>query len=252
MRHNYRLDGPDDAPVLVLVSSLGTSLELWSDCAGPLSESFRVVRYDPRGHGQSAVPPGPYSIEDFARDLVELLNELSIGRASLCGCSMGGAIVMQAAVTEPERVERLVLASTAARFGDPEPWFERAELVRRNGLAAIRDGLLRAWFSEEFSDRRPEVVRRFGEILVTTPVEGYAWSAEAVGAWDFRDRLGTIAAHTLVVSGTADARTPPEEAQFLAAGIPNARLEMLPGAAHLACVEQPDAFAALVSDHLSA
>ena len=252
MRHNYRLEGPEDASVLVLVSSLGTSLELWSDCAGSLIESFRVLRYDPRGHGESEVPPGPYRIEQFAHDLVELLDELSIGRASLCGCSMGGAIVMQAAATEPHRVERLVLASTAARFGDPEPWFERAELVRSHGLAALRDGVLPGWFSEEFADRCPEVVRRFGEILVTTPVHGYAWSAEAVGAWDFRDRLGAVRADTLVVCGSADTRTPPEDSQFLAGGIPKARVAMLPGAGHLACVEQPDAVAALVSDHLSA
>jgi 3-oxoadipate enol-lactonase len=251
VKHNYRLDGPEDAAVLVLPSSLGTSMELWSSCAEPWAESFRVLRYDLRGHGKSDAPPGPYTIEQFARDLVELLDELSIARASVCGLSLGGAIGMQVAATDPGRVDGLVLASSSARFGDPEQWLRRAAVVRSNGLASIRDDVLRVAFSPAFAEERPDVVQRFGEILLATSVEGYASSAEALGAWDFRDRLGTIGADTLVVAGSADVRTPPDDARFLVEGIPRARLATLHGAAHLACVEQPDAFAALVSEHLS-
>jgi 3-oxoadipate enol-lactonase len=251
MRHNYRLDGPEDAPVLVLPSSLGTSMELWSACAERWTGSFRVLRYDTRGHGQSEVPPGPYTMEDFGNDLIALLDELAIERAALCGSSLGGAVVMQVASSAPERVERLVLACTAARFGDPEQWFERAAFVRSQGLAPIRDDVLRAWFAPDFAEEHPDVVQRFGEILVATPVDGYAWSTEAVGTWDFRDRLSGIAADTLVIAGTADVRTPPADVELLAEGIPSARLESLAGAGHLACVEQPDAFAALVSEHLA-
>src|SRR5262245_46265225 len=114
VRHSYRLDGPEHAPVLVLPSSLGTSMELWSGCAERWTASSRVLRYDARGHGGSEVPPGPYTMADFGGDLIELLDELAIERASLCGSSLGGAIVMQVASTAPERVERLVLACTAA------------------------------------------------------------------------------------------------------------------------------------------
>ena len=252
MRFEYRLEGPDDAPVLVLSHSIGTSLELWESTAPAWTGAFRVLRYDHRGHGGSDVPPGPYSVEALAGDLLELLDELGLERVSLCGLSLGGAVGMWLAVNAPERIDRLVLACTTARFGNPALWLERARIVRAEGPEAIADAVVAGWFTDEFARRRPDVVGRFRDIFVATPAEGYAASCEALGAWDFRDDAGLIPVPTLVVAGADDTRVPLDDARFLRDRIPGVALIVLPEAPHLASVVQPDLFAAAVTEHLSA
>lgn len=227
-------------PVLVLPSSLGTTTELWDPNVGHWSEAFRLVRYNQRGRT---------SIEQLGRDLVELLDKSGAGRASICGLSLGGATAMWVAANAPERIDRLVLACTSARFGDPEPWLERAALVRERGLEPIADSIVSRWFTPA---EAPDVVARFRRTLVETPWEDYAACCEALAAWDFRHRLGEISAPTLVIAGAEDPATPAEHAELLAAGIPNAKLAVLPGAAHLANVEQAETFSKVVMDHLAA
>lgn len=227
-------------PVLVLPSSLGTTTELWDPNVGHWSEAFRLVRYKQRGRT---------SIEQLGRDLVELLDKSGAGRASICGLSLGGATAMWVAANAPERIDRLVLACTSARFGDPEPWLERAALVRERGLEPIADSIVSRWFTPA---EAPDVVARFRRTLVETTPEDYAACCEALAAWDFRDRLGEISAPTLVIAGAEDPATPAEHAELLAAGIPDAKLAVLPGAAHLANVEQAETFSKVVMDHLAA
>jgi 3-oxoadipate enol-lactonase len=234
------LEGPLDASVLVLPSSLGTTVELWETNLPHWAETFRTLRYD---------QPGLDSVEELGSALLGLLDELGVERASLCGLSLGGAAAMWAAASQPERVDRLVLACTSARFGEPEQWLERAATVRNGGLEPIAGSIVARWFTPAAP---PELVAPFRRQLVATPAEDYARCCEALAGWDFRDRLNEIRAPTLVVAGADDPATPREHAQLLAERIPRARLVVIDGAAHLANVEQPERFSHLVADHLAA
>ena len=245
MRLHYRLDGTADAPVLALPSSLGTSTELWTQNVGYLSERFRILRFDQRGHGGSEAPPGPYSLGDLGRDFIGLLDELEVERVTLCGLSLGGATAMWVAAEAPERIDRLILACTSARFGEPAQWVERAETVRSAGLETIAEKVVARWFT---ADVEPETLAAFRSLLVSTPVEGYAGSCEALAGWDFRARLGEIRADTLVIAGAEDAVAPLRDSELLVERIPHARLIVVEQAAHLANVEQPESFANVVLD----
>ena len=251
MRLHHRFDGPGDASVLALPSSLGTTTELWDANVPAWSETFRVLRYDQRGHGGSEVPPTPYSVEDLGRDFVSLLDELGIERVSFCGLSLGGATAMWLAANVPARIDSLVLACTSPRFGDPDGWLDRAAIVREKGLETIADTVLERWFTPRFAREHPEVPARFRELLVTTPREGYAGCCEALAGWDFRSELGRIEAPTLVIAGAEDTAAPPDHSRLIADRISKASLVVLPGAAHLGNVEPADAFSSLVTEHLA-
>jgi 3-oxoadipate enol-lactonase len=251
MRIDHRLDGPADAPLLVLSNSLGTDLELWAPNLPTWVGQFRVLRYDQRGHGGSDVPQDPYTIEALGRDVIELLDRIAAERVSFCGLSLGGATGMWLAANAPDRIDRLVLACTSARFGEPEQWFERARVVRSQGMGAIVGRQLERWFTPGFAEERPEIVARYRRMLLSTPAEGYARGCEAVAAWDFRASLGAIRTPTLVVAGEDDPATTPEDGSFLAERIAGAGLVVLPAAAHLANVQQPESFAELVTRHVA-
>ena len=251
-RLRHRLAGPDDAPVVVFSNAIGTSLELWDDQAAALAAhepaaQFRVLRYDHRGQGGSEVPPGPYSISLLAADLTALLDELDIARVSFVGLSLGGAVGMQFAVANPERLDRLVLACTSARFGSRESWLERAALVRRAGIEPMVEPVLARWFTPDVPEHE---AARYRAMLEATPVEGYAGCCEALADWDFRAQLGDIQAPTLVLAGAEDPATPLEHAEEIAEGV-GGRLVVLEGASHLANVEQPAAFSAAVIELLT-
>ena len=250
MTLGHRIHGPVDAPALVLSSSLGTTQELWDRQLPILSERFRVVTYDHPGHGSSPLPERPWTVEAFARGVVGLLDELGLERVSLCGVSLGGMVGMALALAAPERVERLVLSCTAAYLGPPEPWLERASVVRAEGVAAVADTVVGRWFTPALAHDDPDTVARFRASLAATPPEGYARCCEAVGAWDARDRIAAIAAPTLVVAGADDPATPVEHAELIAGRVPGAKLLVLEHAAHLANVERHEAFTHAVLEHL--
>jgi 3-oxoadipate enol-lactonase len=247
---HHTLEGPEDAPVLVLSNSLGTTPRMWDDQAPALFERFCLLRYDHRGHGDSPVPSGPYKIDDLGRDVLTLLNQLGIERFSFCGLSVGGAVGMWLASEVPERVEHLVLCCTAARFAPPEQWDERAEAVRADGVGAIANAVLERWFTPPFREGHPEVVEWAGDMLRNTPGEGYAGCCEAIRDADLRDRLEVIRAPTLVIAGADDPAAPVEEAELLRDSIPDARLVVVEQAAHLANVEQPEAVTQALLKHL--
>ena len=246
---HHRLDGPEDAPLLVLAPSLGTTLDLWEPQLAALTARFRVLRIDHRGHGESPLPPQGATVELLARDIEALLDSLEAPSASLCGLSLGGAVCLQLAASAPQRVDRLVLACTSTRFGEPAAWQERARLVRAEGVGAVADAVVARWFTPGFQERRPDVVAAHTAMLRATPPEGYARCCEAVGRWDGRDRLSAVRASTTVIAGRHDLAAPPAWGEAIAAGIPGARFELL-DAAHIASVEQPDAFAALLLETL--
>ena len=246
MRLHHRVDGPEDAPVLVLSNSIGTTLELWEPQVPALSGRFRVVRYDQLGHGRSEVPPGPYSVELLARELLQLLDELGVQRFSFCGLSLGGAVGMWLGANAADRLDRLVLASTSAYFGPPERWIERAATVRAEGMEPIADATMGRWFTPAYLD-----TAAFRATFVATPPEGYAACCDALRGWDFRAELVTVSAPTLVLVGADDPATPPDQADLIAAGIPGARVTVIPAGAHLVNVEQPEAFNSAVLEHLT-
>ncbi len=252
MNLHHRFDGREAAPVVVLSNSLGSSLAMWERQVPALTERFRVLRYDQRGHGASPVPPGPYTIDDFGSDVVDLLDSLGLERVSFCGLSLGGAVGMWLGIHAPERLERAALCCTAARFGSPEIWAERAAAVRAAGsVEPLADAVLERWFTTEFRAEQPDAVARVRELLVATPAEGYAASCDALRECDLRGELGRISVPTLVVAGARDPATPPEQAEEIAAAIPGSRLAIIPDAAHFAQIEQPEAFNRAVVEHLT-
>jgi 3-oxoadipate enol-lactonase len=245
------IDGPTDAPPLVLGPSLGTTAAMWEPQLPVLAERFRVIRYDARGHGSSPVPPGPYTIDDFADDLLQLLDRHGVDAAHIAGISLGGMTAMAFAAAHPERVHRLVLACTSAHLAAPEAWADRAAQVRAGGTSAIADAVVSRWATPAYAAAHPEVMTRLHSLLVNSPDDGYVASCGAIERMDLRDRLPGIAAPTLVIAGAQDLAIPPVHAEDIVARLPNARLALLDPGAHLANIEQPDAFANLVIEHLS-
>ena len=249
----YRVDGPShDAPVVVLLHSLGTDLRIWESQAGPLAEHFRVVRFDCRGHGASDVGTVPVTVERFGRDVLALLDHLGIARAHLCGISLGGLTALWVAVHFPERVDRLVLANTGARVGSAERWDTRAEAVKRGGMSAIRDAVLARWVGQEFRAAHPDVARTLAEMFDGTLAAGYVAACRALRDADLRAEAPAVRAPTLIVAGEKDESTPPALSDALHAAIPGSALVVLPDAAHLTNVERPDEFTAIVTRFLSA
>jgi 3-oxoadipate enol-lactonase len=249
---HYELAGSPDAPVVALSCSLGTDLSMWDPQTRRLSARWRVLRYDMRGHGASPAPDGPYSIEDLGADLLALLDRLEIERASLCGVSIGGMMSIWAAAHAPERVERLAVCCSSA-YIDPEGTYrDRARAVREHGLEPQADAALERWFTAWFREQHPELTERMRRILVSTSVEAYAACCEALADMDLRGDLAAVAAPTLVISGGDDPATPPAHGRAIADGIAGARFEIVPDAAHLANLQQPDRVGELIERHLAA
>lgn len=245
----YSIDGPQDAPPVVMGSSLGTTREMWAPNLAALSE-FRVIRYDHLGHGESEVPPRPYTMEQLAAGVLHLLDSLGIDKAAYVGLSLGGAVGQWLAINAPERISSLALLCTAAQFPPPESWLERAELVRAEGTGAFAETAMGRWFTEGFRERHPEQIQQWMSMVKGVPDEGYAGCCEALATYDVRQQLGTIAAPTLALAGADDPSTGPDDLRFIADRIPGARLEVVDDAAHLANVEQADAVNRLLVEHL--
>ena len=250
MKLAHRIDGPDDAPVLVLSNSIGSDWRMWDGLVPALTARFRVLRYNTRGHVGSDVPSGPYSIAELATDLIGLLDELGIDRPHLAGLSLGGMTGMWLAAHEPSRVDRLALLCTSALLGPEKAWRDRAALVRAEGMRAITDGGIRRWLTAEFIAERPETAAWCQEMMAATPAEGYAGCCEAIATMDLRADLPAITAPAMVIAGADDPATPPAHAEVIAAGIAGAELKVVPHAAHLATVEQPAAITDLLLRHL--
>jgi 3-oxoadipate enol-lactonase len=250
-RLHHEITGPADAPVLLMGGSLGTTLAMW-DGQLPLGEQFRLVRFDHRGHGDSPVPPGPYEIAELGRDVLELLDELQVECGSYCGLSLGGMVGMWLGMNAPERLDRMVLLCTSPYMPPASMWQERAETVLDAGsVEAIADGVVQRWLTPQFAEGRPEVRAWLRSQLVGTPAEGYASCCGAIERMDLRGQLSRITVPTLVISGSDDLATPPEQQRLIAESIPGARHETVGPAAHLAAVEQADAVNQLILEYLS-
>jgi 3-oxoadipate enol-lactonase len=247
---HHEVAGPEHAPVLLLGGSLGTTLKMW-DPQMELAGRVRLVRFDHRGHGRSPVPPGPYEIADLGRDVLALMDELGVERASCGGLSIGGMVAMWLGANAPERVDRLLLLCTAAHMPPASQWQERAATVLAAGSPEpIADSVVDRWLTPPFAAAHPEVRTELRAMLAASPADGYAACCGAIERMDLRPELSRITAPTLVVSGSDDPSTPADKQREIAAAIPGARHEVVGPAAHVASAEQPDAVNRLIAEHL--
>lgn len=243
--------GPEDAPVVLLSNSLGSTYEMWDPQVDALSERFRVVRYDTRGHGRSPVPPGPYTIDDLVDDVVALLDRLEVPRAHVVGLSLGGMTGMRLAAREPDRLDRLVVLCTGAMLGPATGWTERAATVRAHGTAAVAEAVVQRWFTADHRAAHPEMRSRYEGMVAATPAEGYAGCCEVIAAMDLRPDLPSISAPTLAIAGADDPATPPVHLEEIATSVQHGRLLVVPDAAHLANVQQPGTVTPAILEHLT-
>jgi 3-oxoadipate enol-lactonase len=247
---HVEVEGPQDAPALILSNSLGTTLHMWDAQVAPFTRHFRLVRFDRRGHGRSDVPKGPYSMAMLGRDVLAIMDALAIDRANWCGLSMGGMEGMWLGANAPERIERLVLANTSSYFADKKAWNDRLNLVRERGVPAFAAANMERWFTKGFRDRSPDAVAAIKNMFAATPLEGYLACGAAVRDMDHRDLLPKIKVPTLVIVGRHDPATVPEAGAYISSHIPGAQLVTLE-AAHLSNVEQPTDFSTAVLEFLS-
>lgn len=242
VRLAYRVDGQEQAFPLVMVHALGMNLRMWDPQVAALRETWRLVRYDCRGHGASDVPVGDYTLEQLGNDLIALLDTLQIERAHLCGLSLGGMVALWCAATYPQRVARVVLANTAARIGTRESWQARIEAVRAGGIAGIRDVLLSRFLSEAFRQQHPATVEQIGHIVGATNPLGYIGACAALREADLRKLARTIRLPALILAGALDESTPPSQAQELHTALAGSQLLVFDETAHLSNVERPQEF----------
>jgi 3-oxoadipate enol-lactonase len=248
-RIHYEFVGAANTPVLVLSNSLGTNFTMWDPQMPALQKQFRVLRYDTRGHGQSSVTPGPYTIEQLARDVLSLLDELHLDRVHFCGLSMGGQTGMWLALNAPARLHKLILCNTAAKIGTPEIWSPRIEAVRKGGMKSISSAVMERWFSASYRASSPDVVASTKRTLEAADPDGYIANCAAVRDFDVRETIAGIRVPTLVIAGTHDVATTPADGHYLADRIPGARYLEL-NTAHLSNIEDRDRFSSEVSSFL--
>jgi 3-oxoadipate enol-lactonase len=238
------LEGPEDAPVLVLGNPIGTTRAVWDFQVPVLSRHFRLLRLEWRGHGapdaQASAPPGPYTIAELAADVLKTLNAYGFSSFAYAGVSLGGMVGLWLAANVPERVSSLAVCCTAlVPLPSADSWRERVALVRSSGMDAIADMALPRWFTPSFIARSPSQVAVPGDMLRGTNPEGYAGCAEAIAAIDLRPLLGSVEAPTLVLSGAEDPAAPPSQGAITARGIAGSRLVVVRGASHFAHYETP-------------
>ncbi|SRR5579884_303237 len=242
VRIAYRIDGPEDAPTVVLVNSLGTNLHMWDAQIAPLSQHFRVLRYDFRGHGSSSIPSEPSTIAQFGLELLALFDTLQIERAHICGLSLGGIIALYFVSHYPERINRAVFANTAARIGSEAIWDARIAAVQNGGMAAVQDAVLARFLSAAFRQQHPEVAHKIAAMVAATNPVGYIGACAALRDADLRATVSSIRTPSLIIGSELDESTPPAQAEELHASIPGSQLVIFPQTAHLSNVEQPEAF----------
>ena len=243
----WKLQGSDDKPALVLLNSIGTDMSVWDGCIDRLLPDFRILRLDTRGHGASDAPGGEYSLPEMARDVLAVMDSAGIERAHIAGLSLGGMVAMQMALDAPDRVDRLALVCTSATM-DSIAWQARIDAVRSGGMEAIAGLAMERFLSAGFSADHPRSAADVRRNLLSMEPMGYAGAAAAIRDMELREKLGEIAAPSLVVSGTQDVATPREpHGKVLASAIPGAEESALE-CGHLAPIEVPAELAAKLRD----
>src|SRR5262245_32615917 len=248
-RISYSVEGPADAPTLLFINSIGTTRDLWLPQVPALVGTYRIIRYDARGHGSSSVPQGDYTIEQLGRDALAILDAEDVIKAHVCGISLGGITALWLAVNAPDRVSSLVVANSAARIGTVESWNERIAMVQERGMQGAADMAIPRWFSQDFTRRNPELAASYRAMVAACPQAGYLGCCAALRDEDLRGALSRIHCPALVVAGSIDVPTPPEGLRFIHEAIAGSKMLTL-DAAHLSNVEQSEAFTSAVMGFL--
>ncbi|WP_017572964.1 alpha/beta fold hydrolase [Nocardiopsis halotolerans] len=247
----YRFDGPGHAPVVLLLPPLGTTMSVWEPQLSELTRDHRVLRVNHRGHGSSPAPEGPYTVEELALDLLGLLESEGLTRVSAVGAGLGGALLVWIAANSPRTLERLALLAPAPRTPRTHRWDLLASRVRGGGLEAVAAEVVRPWFTPDMGEEHPEVVARLTEEFGGLDPDGFASVCDALARMDQRHLVASVRVPTLVASAAHDPLLPPGHGCRLADGIPAARFEVVPGAAHLLGVERADRVNELLVEHLA-
>jgi 3-oxoadipate enol-lactonase len=249
---NYTLDGPASAPVATLSHSLATDLSMWDPQMKALTARYRVLRYDTRGHGGTEAPAAAYTLDQLADDARALLQALGIPKTHWIGLSMGGMIGQTLALKSPELFLSLSLCDTSSRIpAEAKPlWQERIKTAQTQGMEPLVEGTIARWFTTPFREQHKDVVDPVRVMIRRTPPQGYAGCCHAISALDLTDRLPAIKLPTLIVVGEEDQGTPVAASQAIQAKIAGSQLEILKSAAHLANMEQPEAFTKAVTSFL--
>lgn len=253
VRLHYRWDGlPSDnnnASILVLSNSLGTTLDMWRSQLDEFGKRFRVLRYDTRGHGGSSVPPGEYSIEQMGTDIVALLDSLGLQQVNFCGLSLGGMIGMWVASNHPGRIKNLIIVNSAPKVGTADTWNTRIAVARKEGMPVLAKQVVARWFTPEFLARDPQRVEFAERMLRECNPQGYAASCAALRDMDQSATISRIRARTLLIASERDPVCPPSDADAMAAAIQGSERVDIPGS-HLSPVEEPEAFTRAVTSFL--
>jgi 3-oxoadipate enol-lactonase len=249
LRTHFELSDNPGQPALVFSNSLGATLSMWDAQVAELAPHFSILRYDTRGHGESSVPDGPYNIDQLGGDLLALLNHLGLERVNLCGLSMGGCVGQWMGAHAGDRLNKLVLASTAPKIGKADGWNERIATVMEHGMASIASATMERWFTEAYRWRDPEAVAAIRQRFELCDPVGYAGCCAALRDTDLRSGMESIVTPTLIVFGTQDATTTGMDAGFMAEHIAGAEVAEV-DAAHLLNIEQAGAFNKLLREFL--
>jgi len=245
---HYRLHGPEGAPAVAFVNSLGTDARIWDEVIDRLATRYRVLSYDKRGHGLSDAPAGDYALADHVADLAGLLDHAGMTTAAIAGVSVGGLIAQGFALSHPDRLTALVLCDTAPKVGDAQMWNGRMAAIRAKGMGAIVDPVMERWFSPGFRQNRPADLAGWRNLFLRTDVEGYCGTCATLRDSDLTGEIGRIATPTLVLVGDEDGSTPVPMVRACAEAIPGARFEIIAQAGHIPSIEQPAAVAALMTE----
>jgi 3-oxoadipate enol-lactonase len=249
----YEIHGAEGRPWLAFSHSLACSTRMWDGQIAAFKDRYRVLVYDTRGHGQTAAPRGQYTLEGLADDLHALLKHLKIEKPHLVGLSMGGMIGQTFALKYPGVLASLTLADTTSRYpaAAAAMWQDRIRIAEANGMEALVQTTLERWFTPGFREKSKEEVSRVAAQILKTPVPGYVGCCHAIPKIDVTARLQELELPALVICGEQDPATPPAMARDIAQALPGAKLALIPQAAHLANIEQPEAFNRALAGFLS-
>ncbi|CAM3651449.1 3-oxoadipate enol-lactonase [Polynucleobacter brandtiae] len=246
----FRFDGPEGAPVILMANSLMSDYSMWDWNVPALTDRYRVLRFDKRGHGGSETTPAPYNMGQLADDAVALLDALKIDQVHFIGLSMGGMIGQQLGARYPERIRSLSLCDTASEMPPRSLWEDRFALARKEGISGLVTGTIGRWFTAPFIERAPQDIEKVRQMILGTGLEGYLGCASAVRDMAQTTMLLKIKALTLIVTGRQDPACTVDQAIVLNRMIDGSQLVILEDAAHLSNIEQPTAFNRTIRDFI--
>lgn len=239
-------------PAIAFINSLGTDRRIWNQVVEALSSEYTLLTFDKRGHGLSDLANPPYRIEDFADDLIGLIEHYDLTDVTLCGLSVGGLIALSTYQKRPDLIRGILFADTAQKIGTPEFWAARIDAVETNGIGSILEPIMSRWFTAPYRQNDNADYRGYCNMLLRQPVEGYAGTCAAIRDADFTETAKQLGVPALCVVGAADGSTPPDLVRSLSELVPGCGFEIITGAAHIPCVETPEIFIGILRRFLLA